>query len=378
MFLSPSLVPIHNPFTGNLDRSQDILYQLETQKYIPQMRRYKIIAQISLVLSTFNLVLASPIVVQGKQETTTGIEMAVAEDAAVVQKKKWRGELEAASDRLAFRRLSLADSDAAAAAMASQRHSSYSDASTSSSYPTPHLSEDSSVSGYSWLLDRPPRLTLSPNRDFSVPLDTPPHPEPQDDLPPLWPWWLELLEPVMVQGSSSSSHGSASPHPSSSAESSEIRLAPPSPQFTGSSDDSDQATVVTYSPSDQFTPSYHPWSSTDGYSEESMSTLHSYLSASGGSLSSAYFSASDGGSEPVPAPVPSMPEGLAPSHHLTPDGTPPSPLSPPTETPPDSAESFNENMKKKLEIVAGVVIVGGTIASIVGSHIKHHGDYQDS
>jgi hypothetical protein len=30
------------------------------------------------------------------------------------------------------------------------------------------------------------------------------------------------------------------------------------------------------------------------------------------------------------------------------------------------------NMKKKLKIVAGVAIVGGVIASIAGSQIKHH------
>jgi hypothetical protein len=92
-----------------------------------------------------------------------------------------------------------------------------------------------------------------------------------------------------------------------------------------------------------------------------------YASASDGSLSSHYFSASDGS---VPSP-----EALAPS--LTPNGPPPSPSSPPTETPPDNAEFFNKNMMKKLKIIAGVVIVGGAIAGIVRSQIKHR-DFQDS
>ena len=66
----------------------------------------------------------------------------------------------------------------------------------------------------------------------------------------------------------------------------------------------------------------------------------------------------------------SMSEGLAPS--LIPHGSPPSPSSPPAETPPDNVEFFNKNMMKKLKIVAGVVIIGGVIASIAGSQIKHH------
>jgi hypothetical protein len=58
-----------------------------------------------------------------------------------------------------------------------------------------------------------------------------------------------------------------------------------------------------------------------------------------------------------------------PSHHSMPEGAS-------TELSPDNAEFFNENMMKKLKIVAGVAIVGGTIASIVASQIKHR-DYQD-
>jgi hypothetical protein len=39
--------------------------------------------------------------------------------------------------------------------------------------------------------------------------------------------------------------------------------------------------------------------------------------------------------------------------------------------PPDNAGIFNENMMKKLKIVAGVAIIGSTIATIVGSQINH-------
>jgi hypothetical protein len=76
----------------------------------------------------------------------------------------------------------------------------------------------------------------------------------------------------------------------------------------------------------------------------------------------------------------SMPEGLALSHDLTSDVLPPSSPSRPTETPPDNAEFFNKNMMKKIGIVVGVAVVSGTIASIVGSEIKHHEhrDCQDS
>jgi len=62
------------------------------------------------------------------------------------------------------------------------------------------------------------------------------------------------------------------------------------------------------------------------------------------------------------------------------DGSPPSPLSPPTETPQENAEFFNKNMMRKLKIAAGVLVIGGAIAGIAGSQIKHHEhrDFQDS
>jgi hypothetical protein len=64
-------------------------------------------------------------------------------------------------------------------------------------------------------------------------------------------------------------------------------------------------------------------------------------------------------------------DGLAPSHNSISEGAPPSP--------PENAKFFNENMIKKLKIIAGVTIIGGIIAGIAGSHIKHqHRDCQDS
>jgi len=67
--------------------------------HIPQMHRYRIVAQIFLILSilTLVLVLAAPIVVQEIHEARGGDdETVVAEDVAALPKKS--PELEAASD----------------------------------------------------------------------------------------------------------------------------------------------------------------------------------------------------------------------------------------------------------------------------------------
>ncbi|KAF8493260.1 hypothetical protein F5888DRAFT_1725438 [Russula emetica] len=168
------------------------------------MHRYRILAQISHILSILNLVLAAPIVVQGIHEARAD-EMVVAEDV-VAMPKKWR-ELEAASDRSVSPR-SILD------AIASPQHSSSSDGSTSSGYPAPYLSSDSSVSGYSWLLDRPPRL--SPDLSASLHESASPHPSSSGSPEPP-PWWLQRLE---------SPH-----HHPSSAGSSEIPLLEWLPEF---------------------------------------------------------------------------------------------------------------------------------------------------
>jgi hypothetical protein len=110
------------------------------------MHRHRIVAQISLILSILNLVLAAPIVVQeihdARGDKAEGVPGMPNES----------DELEATSDRPTSPHPSQD-------AMLSPQHSSLSDGSTSSGHPTPYLSSDSSVSGYSWLLDRPPRLS---------------------------------------------------------------------------------------------------------------------------------------------------------------------------------------------------------------------------
>lgn len=82
----------------------------------------------------------------------------------------------------------------------------------------------------------------------------------------------------------------------------------------------------------------------------------SYSSASDGSLTSHYFSASD---------------GLAPSHHSMSEESPSPPPPPPTGRPLENTKFLNKNMIKRLKIVAGVIVIGGVIASIAGPQIKH-------
>jgi hypothetical protein len=92
------------------------------------MYRYRIVTQISLIISILNLVLVAPIVVQGIHEAR-GDKMVVGEDvAASGMPKKWR-ELEAASARST-------DPPSSPDAMASPQHSS--DGSTSSGYSAPY------------------------------------------------------------------------------------------------------------------------------------------------------------------------------------------------------------------------------------------------
>ena len=161
------------------------------------MHRYRIIAQIYLILSILNLVLAAPVVVQRTHETSSDnlpdvpdLEMGPAEDVAPIPNGS--GELEPAPDR------SVSPAPSSPNAMTSPKHSldesmsppsspnapaspqhsldgsisphstpntlaspQYSlDRSTDSGYPDPYLEEGSSASGYSWMLERPPRTNL--------------------------------------------------------------------------------------------------------------------------------------------------------------------------------------------------------------------------
>jgi hypothetical protein len=274
------------------------------------MHRYRIVAQISLILSVLNLVLAAPIAVQGTHEAR-GDEMVVAEDVAAML-NKWR-KLEAVdlSPRV------FPD------AIASSEHGSPSEESIGSGYSTPSL--------------MPSLSQLHP------PLELPPIPLPFFALLPL-PFHPPLLRFPPLPPSPF-----PPTHPSSSGTSGPSEI-PQSPQHA----ESDLSSTETYSPPHGFMPSHH-FSASDG-------SMPSLEPISGG---------------PVPLRNPT-PEGSAPSHHSISD--PPSPSSPP-ETPPDNAGFFKKNVMKKVGIVAGAVIVGGTVAAgILGSHIKHHKhrDCQDS
>ena len=188
--------------------------------------------------------------------------------------------------------------------------SQHSDGLASSGYPSPYLSEGSSVSGYSWLLNRPPRL--SPNRPSSShdSDSTSVHPNSGEMTLEEWrqlsldnDWWqlppVPPSPPAPLQELAPLPHG---PHPSSLG-TSEILHPPP------------QLTVLD--------------------------------------------------------PATTEPEGLALSPHVAAGGWPPAPSSPPTETPPDNAEFFNKEMVKGVKILAGTIIVGGIIGGIVGFEIKH-------
>jgi hypothetical protein len=122
----PSLGPIHNSrIVAPLVSSRLCAHLLVSRRFktystsrpsIPQMHRYRIAAQIFLVLSILNLVLGAPIVVQEIHEAP--------------RNEKWR-ELEAASDRSTPSPRSSPD------ATASPQQSSSPDGSTSSDNPHP-------------------------------------------------------------------------------------------------------------------------------------------------------------------------------------------------------------------------------------------------
>jgi hypothetical protein len=330
------------------------------------MHRHRIIAQISLILSILNLVLAAPIVVQEIHEAR-GDEMVVAEDVAAMP-KKWR-ELEAASDRSTSPRATQPGQEVQEVqdAMTSPQHSA--DGSVSSGYSAPYLSSGSSDSGYSWLLERPPRL--SPNR---------PPPLHDSDSTSVHP------NPGSADGSASSRY--SAPYLSSDESVSGYSWMldrPPrlSPNHPPPLHDLDSTSVHPNSGSLEITPEewFGPAHPLEEIPASPPALLQELTPLPQGPQT---HPSSSGSSEIPPSSQPTgsdrattEPEGLAPSRHLTSDAPPPSPSSPPTETPPDNAEYFNKNMMKKIKIVAGVVIVGGLVMGIAGSQIKHH-DSRDS
>jgi hypothetical protein len=164
------------------------------------MHRYRIVAQISLILSILNLVLAAPIAVQETHEAPGGDETVVAEGMA--------------SD-LSTPPSPFLTPDTMASPHYSSSSSFLPDGSTSSGYSSPYLSQGKSVSGdaYTWMLERPPRLNLNPPASLYESIS--PHPQNPGSLeipipesyhemapvPPSVPAWLQ---------------GVPSPHPSDS------------------------------------------------------------------------------------------------------------------------------------------------------------------
>ena len=189
------------------------------------MHRYRIVVRIYLILSILNLVLAAPVVVQRIHEVRADDlpDLEMGATAAVEDVEAMPGELEAASNRptsppgsppspnampspqhsldgsvpppplspnaMPSPQHSLDGSMSPPAspqhsldgsvpppplspnAMPSPQHSL--DGSATSGYPTPHLSSASSASGYSWMLERLPRLSptgpVSPHATASSP-----------------------------------------------------------------------------------------------------------------------------------------------------------------------------------------------------------------
>ena len=258
------------------------------------MHRYRTITQILFVLSTLNLVLAAPIVVQKIHEARRD-EMVVAKDAAAMS-KKWR-RMEAANP----------SPDASPGSMASSGHASPSEASISSSYyyPSPPLSPGTPDSGshYLFLLDRPQHASMGPQLPASLHESASAHPSspgpPEIPLPELQGFtpedipsspgspptrWQGLIDPVPLPHPHSPVPVPAPAHPSSS----ESSVIPPSRQLM-----------------------WPDWPQIEAY--------HSPSRNSDGSMPS--LESISGASEPSHDP---KPEGLAPSHHSASDGSMPS------------------------------------------------------
>ena len=302
------------------------------------MHRYRIVIQTSLILSIFNLVLAAPIVLQEIHEARTdGTESKmVAPDDAVAMPKK-SGELDVAPNK----QTSLPSSPDA---VVPSKYSSLSDGDSevSSGYSALHLSSESdlSASGYLWLLDRLPRLNFPESSHGSAP----PHDQPSTSGPSELPLHHELSYPNSPGSGLSGISGISTPStPAWLQELEEVIVL--NMQLDG-------ATTGSHTPTEKFTPSYR-------LSSVSSATIPStqYASASGGSLTSHYFTASES-------------DGLAPSHNSISEA-------PSSPGPPEHAKFLTDNMVKKLKIVGGLAVIGTIITGIATPLIKHR-DHQDS
>jgi hypothetical protein len=111
------------------------------------MHRYRIIAQISLILSILNLALAAPIGVQETHEAPRGDETVVAEGMTSSGLTPPLAEGMASDGPTS----PLFTPDMMESLHYSSSSSSLSDGSTSSGYPSPYVSSDKSVSGNSWM-----------------------------------------------------------------------------------------------------------------------------------------------------------------------------------------------------------------------------------
>ena len=371
------------------------------------MHRYRIVAQISLVLSILNLVLAAPVVVQ-KIHETRGDEMVVVDKVAAMP-KKWR-ELEAASYRSTSPRSSQPDD-----AMTSPQP----EVGSTSSGPSQPEDEMASPQPEDAIASPQPEVgSTSSGPSQSKDAMTSPQPEdgstssgssnyedavgyfpPEDGLSSSGSSQHEeaMASPQHSDGSASSGYEYPTPHLSPAPSGSGylwLLDRPPrlSPNRPPSMHDSDSISArpnsglmgMTFEqwwrlppvPLQELTPlphGHHPLSS--GTSEilpvppSPQAPLQELTPLPHGPHPS-----SSGTSEilhppPQPTgldPATTEPEGLAPSHHLASGGSPPLPSSLPTETP-----LFNKEKAKGVKILAGTIIVGGVIGGIVGFEIKH-------
>ena len=223
------------------------------------MHRYRIAARISLICSIINLVLAAPVAVQGIHEARMDDTKAITSgsgDVAAAPKKS--GELEITSDRPESPPPGPSHDVEEPQAL---QHSSLLGGSTSSDH-SPYLSSDESVSGYSWIAERPPRLSLNSDIPSSSNVPALSVSESSSSSAPshITPEWLRQMEYAIL-----------------------LHFGP-------------DGASATNSPAEKFTSSYHGSSSSLATTAPSTQ----YSSASDGSLTSHYFTASEGPPTPPP------------------------------------------------------------------------------